>query len=109
MMATQYVQDGEFIDHTPGSAVAAGQVVIATDRVFVAPRPIAANTLGVLQTRGVWRLPATAAETWTFGQKLYWDGGTGKLTNVAGALKVIGYANAAKATTVAEGDVLLGN
>jgi predicted RecA/RadA family phage recombinase len=45
---------------------------------------------------GVWTLPATALEAWTKGDALYWDPGTSKLTNVAGALVRVGTAYAAK-------------
>lgn len=107
-MATQYVQDGEFIDYQPSSAVAAGQVVVETERVYVAPRPIAANTLGVLQTRGVWRLPKTTGEAWTRGQRLYWNAAGSLVTTTSSTHKVIGYAVAAQVAGAVEGDVLLG-
>jgi predicted RecA/RadA family phage recombinase len=43
-----YVERGETIDYTPGSAVAAGAVVVQGDFVGVAKTPIAANTPGAL-------------------------------------------------------------
>ena len=107
-MGNQYIQDGEFLDYTPGSAVAAGEVVLLTDRVFVAPRPIAASTLGVVATRGVFNLQKTTGEAWTQGQKLYWAAGTSKVTTTASTNKVIGYAAAAAASGDTEGKVLLG-
>ncbi len=107
-MGVQYVQDGEFLDYTPGAAVAAGDVVVATDRVFVAPRAIAANTLGSVATRGVFRLLKTTAEAWTFGQRLYWNAGTSRVTTTVGTNKVIGYAAAAALAADTEGNVLLG-
>lgn len=107
-MANQFVQEGQFLDYTPVAAVAAGAPVIVTDRVFVAPRAIAANELGSLATSGTWKLQKTTGQAWTLGQRLYWDGGTSKATSVAGALKVLGYAAAAAASGDTEGLVLLG-
>ena len=107
-MANQYIQAGNFIDYTPGSAVAAGDPVILTDRVLVAPRAIAANTTGSLATSGVFKLQKTTSQAWTLGQKLYWDGATSKATSVAGSLKVLGYAAAAAGSADTEGLVLLG-
>ncbi len=39
------VSDGKYLDYTPGSAVAAGDVVVIGSLVPVAPRPIAANAM----------------------------------------------------------------
>jgi predicted RecA/RadA family phage recombinase len=108
MMATQFVQEGSLIDYTPSSAVAAGDVVVATDRVFVAPLAIAANKLGSLATTGVWKLPKTTGTAWTFGQKLYWNDSGDLATTSASGNKVLGYAAAAAASGDAEGLVLLG-
>lgn len=109
-MGNQYIQDGELIDHTPGSAIAAAGVVVGTDRAFVAPRAIAANALGSVATSGVFQLAKTTGQAWTFGQKLFWVTGTSRVSSDAnaGANKVIGYAAAAAATADVEGLVLLG-
>jgi predicted RecA/RadA family phage recombinase len=108
-MGTQYVQDGEFLDYTPGSAVAAGDVIVLTNRVFVAPKPIAANELGQLATRGVWRLPKTTGTAWTAGQLLYWNAAGPLVTTSASGNQIIGHAAAAAASADAEGLVLLGS
>lgn len=107
-MATQYLNDGEFIDYTPGSAVTAGQVVVAGDRAFVAPKAIAANELGVLQTRGVWRLPKLSTDTPSQGSILYWDAGNSRCTTTASSHKIIGHAAAAAGSGATEVDVILG-
>ncbi len=47
------VSDGKYIDHTPGSAVAAGEVVVIGSIVGVATRPIASGELGAVAIEGV--------------------------------------------------------
>ena len=108
-MATEYVQDGEFLDYTPSSAVAAGDVVVLTNRVFVAPKPIAASALGQLATRGVWRLPKTTGTAWTAGQLLYWNAAGTLVTTVSTDNQIIGHAAAAATSAATEGLVLLGS
>lgn len=110
-MSSYYSQAGEFLDYTPGSAVAAGAVVVGTDRAVIAPRAIAAGELGQVQTTGVFKLvPKTTGTAWTFMQKLYWDAADGEVTTLpdSGTNKVIGYAAAAAGSADATGDVLLG-
>lgn len=107
-MANQMVQEGTFIDYTPGSAVAAGALVLCTDRVFFCPRALAANELGSLMTEGVIRYEKTTGEAWTLGQKLFWNSETGKLTTTSSTFKVAGYAAAAAASGDVEGLCLLG-
>lgn len=108
-MANQFVQDGEFIDYTPsGAAVAAGKLVLVTDRVFFCPRALADGELGSLMTRGLVRYEKTTAEAWTLGQKLYWNDTTKKLTTTASTNKVAGYAAAAALAADTEGLCILG-
>lgn len=70
-----FIHSGHAIDYTPGSAVAAGAVVVQGDLVGIAKEPIAANTLGALATTGVYRVPKpTGAGTdATVGTIMYWD------------------------------------
>lgn len=44
---------GDKLDHTPATAVAAGDIVVLGNLVTVAERPIAANELGAVLVRGV--------------------------------------------------------
>ncbi len=70
-----FVHDGKSIDYTPGSAVAAGAVVVQAELVGVAKLPIAANKLGSLAVEGVFDFPkATGASTAiAAGDVVYWD------------------------------------
>jgi predicted RecA/RadA family phage recombinase len=58
--------------YTPSSAVAAGDVVVLTDGIAVASRPIAANTLGAVEVEGVFTMPK-AAEALALGAVVYWN------------------------------------
>jgi len=70
-----YIQAGEAIDYTPGSAVAAGDVVVQGDLVGIATSPIAANELGALAVQGVFAMPkaVTAGSALSIGTTVYWD------------------------------------
>lgn len=67
-----YVQDGDLLDYTPVSAVAAGEVVVIGSLVAVAPRPIAANALGALAIDGVWEMPCATGATGAQGSAINW-------------------------------------
>jgi predicted RecA/RadA family phage recombinase len=67
-----YVQSGHVIDHTPASAVAAGDVVVVGALVGVAPRAIAANAVGALSVEGVFELPVATGATGAQGSAINW-------------------------------------
>lgn len=67
-----YVQDDDLLDYTPGSAVAAGDVVVIGSLVAVAPRPIAANALGTVAIEGVWAMPCATGATGAQGSAINW-------------------------------------
>jgi len=85
---------GEAIDYTPGSAVAAGDVVVQGDLVAIAELDIAANTLGALHTEGMFDVAKIAGvgTAITVGTKLYYDVAekVAKADDEAGANKYIG-------------------
>jgi predicted RecA/RadA family phage recombinase len=75
-MATAiFVQNGEAIDYTPSTAVAAGDVVVQGDLIGVAKTPIAANALGALAVWGVFDFPKATAggSALAAGTTVYWD------------------------------------
>src|SRR3989304_4856812 len=95
-----YVQQGEAIDYTPGSDVAAGQVGVPGDFVGVAKTPIAATTPGALAVVGIFDV-VKAAVTFTAGVAVFWDAdgnpvggtaGTGAATTSASGNKFMGFA-----------------
>lgn len=91
-MAKNYIQPGEVWDHTPGSNVAAGSVVLMGEVVGVALADITANQTGPVQVSGVWELPKLSTDVVTQGAILYWDAANTRLTVTAGSLKVAGAA-----------------
>lgn len=77
------------ISHTPGSAVAAGEVVVTSDTARIAHTAIAASTLGSLSTGGgIYSVTGNAAIA--DGKKVYWDTAVNKVTETATANKVFG-------------------
>jgi len=90
-----YVQAGDVIDYTPGSAVAAGEVVVLGDLVAIAPRAIAANEVGALALEGIWDVPKESgtASGSTAGTVYYWDAGNEVATtdSDSGTNKQIGH------------------
>jgi predicted RecA/RadA family phage recombinase len=109
-MKAIFWNEGNSIDYTPGSAVSAGDVVVQGALVGVAKLDIAANRLGALAVRGVFKV-VKAAVVHTAGQAAYWDAdgdpvggtaGTGAVTNVATGNTFMGFfldASAETATT----------
>lgn len=96
-MEATYIQKGEHIDHTPSSAVAAGEVVVIGDTVAVAPRPIAADTSGVVTIEGCFRMPKAVGSGTAIAQgvKVWWDAAGTEVTTTADTHKVAGYTIAA--------------
>jgi predicted RecA/RadA family phage recombinase len=71
-----FIQQGDMIDYTPGSAVTAGDVIVVGDHIAVALADIAANVLGALRVTGVFSFPKTAgaSEAIADGKIVYWTG-----------------------------------
>jgi predicted RecA/RadA family phage recombinase len=94
-MARNFVQEGSIIDHTPGSAVASGAVVLMGARIGIALSAIAANATGSVQVEGVFTVAKLSTDVVAQGALLYWDAGNSRLTTTAGANVLAGYATAA--------------
>lgn len=75
MATAKFIHDGDSIDYTPGSNVAAGDVVVQGDLVGMAKRDIVANALGALAVTGVFDVPKAigAGTAIASGAKVYWD------------------------------------
>ena len=94
MALVAFVCEGNAIDYTPSSAVAAGDVVVQGDLIGVARTSIAANTPGSLAISGVFDFPkATGASSGiTAGAEVYWDEADqqAKTDDESGANKLLG-------------------
>ena len=99
MPQATYVQDGWAIDYTPGSAVAAGDVVVQGDLVGVVKRPLAANEPGALDVEGTYDFTKATNVAYTVGTILYWDDTNNLVTTTATGNKQIGKVVRAAATT----------
>lgn len=77
------------VDHTPGSAVSAGDVVVVGDHIRIAHLDIAANRQGALASAGgVYGVAGDAAIA--SGKKVYWNAAASKVTETASTHKVFG-------------------
>lgn len=112
-MASNCKLPGEkFVTRLAGGALNPGDPVYDTTSDVLYVSLNGASGAGVSHTcalDGVWTLPATAAEVWAIEEPLYWDPGTGFLTNIAGALTRVGTCNAIKAALATTGDIALQN
>ena len=106
-MATRK-KSGGYLDHTPGSAIAAGEVVVIGGIVAIADADIAANTKGALALEGIYEVPCKAADDISAGDLLFWDATNGEATLTESTHKPIGYALADATTNVVLVDVKLG-
>ena len=66
------VSQGDYLDHTPASAVAAGDVVVMGSIVGVAPRPLAAGKTGVVSIEGIVEMPCATGATGAQGSAISW-------------------------------------
>lgn len=86
MPVAQYIGEGRSIPYTPsGSALSAGDVVDLGDFVGIAITDIADGQQGALAIEGEFYVDKkqSPAETWTLGEKLYWDAGTSCFTDTS--------------------------
>jgi predicted RecA/RadA family phage recombinase len=90
MPQATFVQDGCFVDYTPGADVAAGDVVVQGDLVGVARVEIKAGKLGALAVDGVHDFAKNTGVAYTVGQFLYWDDTANVVTTTATGNKLIG-------------------
>lgn len=100
-MSTNFLQNGDVLDHTPSSAKTSGQVVVIGARIGVCLAAIAANATGPLAVKRVFTLPKLSTDVVAQGALLYWDNGNTRLTTTVGSNVLAGYATAAAGNGVA--------
>ena len=106
-MSTNYIQPGNVLDHTPGSAIASGAVVVMSSLVGVALKAIPSGTTGPVAVSGVFELAKLSTDTIDQGQVVYWDAGNSRITETASTHAVAGRAAAASGSGVTTCRVLL--
>jgi predicted RecA/RadA family phage recombinase len=79
-----YLQQGDVVDYTPGTAVTAGDVILLGTIPCIAPADIAASALGSLAISGVWKVPQKA-EIISAGDSVYWDATGNPVTGTTGS------------------------
>lgn len=73
-MEATFVQEAKYIDYTPTTALAAGQVLQLPDgRAAVAIRPIAASQTGAVQVGGLYKMAKTVGIVILAGGRVAWD------------------------------------
>jgi len=92
MAQATFVHEGASIDYTPGSAVAAGDVIVQGELVGVARTPIAAGVLGALAVDGVFDFAKATGGGMAIsaGANVYWDDANNVATTTAAGNKLIG-------------------
>jgi predicted RecA/RadA family phage recombinase len=96
-VATKIHSDPRTIPYTPGSAVAAGDVVVVGATVGIAPAPIAANAAGTLEIEGEFYMPKAAGSSTAIGAgvKVWWDATNSVVTTTSSTHKAAGYTSVA--------------
>ena len=91
-MTNRFVQSGDVLDHTPGSAVANGRMVVIGARVGIALTAIAANTTGPLAVEGVFTYAKLSTDVMAQGALVYYDAANDRLTTTASGNTLAGFA-----------------
>lgn len=89
----KFIGAGNTIQHTPGSAVTAGDVILIGDKICVAKNNIAVGDVGELDTNGEFEWPIDGATAFAQGVKIFWDVADQEATEAedTGTNKLIGY------------------
>jgi predicted RecA/RadA family phage recombinase len=98
-MAGDFVSEQGSIKHTPGSDIAQGKLVVTNGRIAFASRAIAANTEGVLVTKGVIDYTKINSQAFNDGAQLYYDASNDRLTTTSSGNTLCGRAGGAAAET----------
>jgi predicted RecA/RadA family phage recombinase len=91
-MATNYLQDGEVLDHTAGADIASNAVVVMGVRVGVALAAIADGAVGPVMVEGVFSLAKKSTDVIAQGAIVYWDDTNKEVTTTSTDNTLMGYA-----------------
>jgi len=102
-----YIQPGENIEIIAAADIESGDFVVVGALSGVAQHDAATGEALTLARRGGFTVPKTSAQTWTQGDRIYWDAAEEECTTVADGNLLIGGALADAANPSSTGDVLL--
>lgn len=102
-----YVQPGDVVTCTAPYAVASGGGFLVGAMFAVAANAAANGATVEGKTNGVFDLPKTSAQAWTFGVRVYWDDANKVATTTSAGNTLIGVAVAVAANPSATGRVRL--
>jgi predicted RecA/RadA family phage recombinase len=108
-MSKRFVQQGDALTLTaPTGGVTANKGVLIGNAFVVALITVAAGLPFQGAPRGVWSIDKVSTEVWAEGDKIYWDNGNARCSNVPTAgFRFIGYSVAAAANPSSTGQVRL--
>lgn len=86
------IQAGKVMDHTAGSNISSGDLVVVGVRVGIAVADIASGAVGALEMEGVFEMPKLASDNIAQGALVYWDATPGEITTTASGNTLVGYA-----------------
>ncbi len=89
--ATFFHGEALMVDHTPSSAVDAGDVIVVGDIPFVAHSDIAANVKGAVAASGGVYKGISDGTLDSGGDVVYWDAGNSKFSGTAASSTHFGY------------------
>jgi len=85
-----FIQNGHYLDVTPSSAYAGGELVLLGDVVGVAVTDISANETGVICCSGVFEFSKDPAAVVAPGDHAHWDVALKRVTSHGGNTPVVG-------------------
>ena len=94
-MTTKFIQPGNVLDYTAGTAVTAGQAFLIGKRLAVALVAIAAGATGEVAVTRVFSVIKKTTDVIAQGDLLYWDDTNKYLTSTSAGNTLAGYAAAA--------------
>lgn len=104
-MATNFRFNGTMLSYVAVATVASGDAVAVGSLVGIASKDAAIGETVELALTGVWEVPKTAAQAWTQGAPIYWDGS--EATTSASGNTFMGHAFGAAANPSGTGLVRL--
>jgi len=106
-MATNFNQEGRFLEVTAPAAVSAGDLVKVGQIFGVAQGDADSAATVVIDTEGVYTLPVASAAVVAIGDALYWDVADGELNKTASSNHYVGVAITAAGAGVTAAQVRL--